>query len=430
MEYLEELSPDDQRRALSRLSQPQQATVVEHLTTEAAADLLKHLPEAQAVHILEDVEPAFAADILEELPDEIGADLLQEMDPEDSETVLAEVDDIEEVEHLRELSAYPWDSAGGLMTESFAAFAESSRVGEVLEELSENAERYSDMDVQYVYIVDDAGALSGVLPLRELVLTPRQRPVKDIMIANPLSVPVELDIDNLFKTFEAKNYIGLPVVDSQGIIVGVVPREAVREARAEQQTEDFRSISGIIGGEELRSMPMLSRVLRRLSWLAPNIVLNLIAASIIAMYLDTIEAVTALAIFLPIVSDMSGCSGNQSVAVSMRELTLGVLRPSEFMRVVWKEGILGMINGAVLGTLLGTIAGVWHGNFWLGFVIAIALALNTILSVLLGGLIPPLLKRFKVDPALASGPILTTCTDMCGFFLILNLAGLLLSKLV
>jgi magnesium transporter len=147
------------------------------------------------------------------------------------------------------------------------------------------------------------------------------------------------------------------------------------------------------------------------------------------MYQDTLQAVIALAVFLPIISDMSGCSGNQAVAVSIRELTLGVIRPTEFLRIVWKEGMLGMINGAVLGLLLGTIAFVWKGNLYLGLVVGGALLLNTILSVLLGGMVPLLLKRFKVDPALASGPILTTCTDMCGFFLVLSLASTLLSKL-
>jgi len=174
---------------------------------------------------------------------------------------------------------------------------------------------------------------------------------------------------------------------------------------------------------------MLARCGRRLAWLGPNIVLNLIAASVIAMYEDTLQAVIALAVFLPIVSDMSGCSGNQAVAVSIRELTLGLIRPTEFMRIVWKEGFLGMFNGFVLGCLLGTIAAIWQDNVYLGLVVGGALFLNTMLSVLLGGCVPLFLKRLKVDPALASGPILTTCTDMCGFFLVLNLASLMLDKL-
>ncbi len=174
---------------------------------------------------------------------------------------------------------------------------------------------------------------------------------------------------------------------------------------------------------------MMARCGRRLAWLGPNIVLNVIAASVIARYESTLESVIALAVFLPIVSDMSGCSGNQAVAVSIRELTLGLIRPNEYLRIVWKEGLLGAFNGLVLGIVLGTLAGLWKSNLWLGLVIGGALSLNTVLSVLLGGCVPLLLKRLKVDPALASGPILTTCTDMCGFFLVLSLASGLIEKL-
>jgi magnesium transporter len=316
------------------------------------------------------------------------------------------------------------------MGESYAAFPEGATIGDILTELGADADRYGDMDVQYVYVVNGEGHLRGVIRLRDLVLTARTRPVAEIMIANPVSVRVGDDFDKLRAIFEERDYIGLPVLEDSGILVGVVTRQAVREATSDHQTEDYLHASGILGGEELRSMPMLARCRRRLAWLGPNILLNLVAASVIARYESTLEAVIALAVFLPIVSDMSGCSGNQAVAVSIRELTLGLIKPHEYLRIVWKEGILGLINGIVLGTILGAIAALWKANIWLGLVIGGSLALNTVLSALLGGCVPLLLKRLKVDPALASGPILTTCTDMCGFFLVLNLASAMLSRLV
>lgn len=428
-EFLEELSPEDQRLAMAHLPGKSQITLVENLSPAIAAELLERLPEAHAVEILEDLSPEAAADIVEELPEGIGADLLREMHTEETEAVLAELDDADEADHLRERSGYEWDTAGGLMTESFAAFSEDSTVGDVLHELGEHAELYGDMDVQYVYVTDGGGILRGVLRLRDLVLTRRARPVVEVMIVDPLSVSVSDDFDSLRKVFDDKNYIGLPVIEASGLLVGVITQQAVREATADHQTEDYLHASGIVGGEELRSMPMFQRCRRRLAWLAPNIVLNIVAASVIAMYEDTLQSVIALAVFLPIVSDMSGCSGNQAVAVSIRELTLGLIRPTEFVRIVWKEGVLGICNGMILGVLLGTIAALWKDNVYLGLVVGGALALNTLLSVLLGGCVPLLLKKFKVDPALASGPILTTATDMCGFFLVLNLASAVLAKL-
>jgi magnesium transporter len=161
-----------------------------------------------------------------------------------------------------------------------------------------------------------------------------------------------------------------------------------------------------------------------------NIGLNVIAASVIAFYQDTLSQVIALAVFLPIISDMSGCSGGQAVAVSMRELTLGLVRPNEIYRVWLKEVLVGLINGTALGLLISGVAWGWKGNPYLGLVVGAAMALNTVVAVSLGGTLPLLLKRMRMDPAVASGPILTTVTDMCGFFLILSFAAALLPYLL
>ena len=142
------------------------------------------------------------------------------------------------------------------------------------------------------------------------------------------------------------------------------------------------------------------------------------------------SAVIALAVFLPIVSDMSGCSGNQAAAVSMRELTLGAAQPGDVVRVWGKEVVVGLINGLALGLLLGFAAWVWKGNIALSCVVGLALAINTVLAVSIGGTVPLILRRLNIDPAVASGPLLTTMTDMCGFFLVLSLASLVLPRLV
>ena len=152
--------------------------------------------------------------------------------------------------------------------------------------------------------------------------------------------------------------------------------------------------------------------------------------AVIAVFQDTLSAVIALAVFLPIISDMSGCSGNQAVAVSIRELTLGLVKPYEFLRVLAKEAPVGLMNGLALGAILAGVAFLWQGNVYLGAVVGAAMMLNTLVAVVLGGLIPLALKAAKQDPALASGPILTTVTDMCGFFLVLSFASAILPRLV
>ena len=221
----------------------------------------------------------------------------------------------------------------------------------------------------------------------------------------------------------------MPVVEADGVLVGVVSRSAVDFAALERAEAESLKRQGVVV-DELRSMPLLLRSRRRLAWLSANIVLNIVAASVISAYEDVIAAVIAIAIFLPMVSDMSGCSGNQAVAVSMRELSLGLVRPIDALRVWYKEVSVGLINGAILGLLIGIVAWVWKGNPYLGIVIGLALGLNTIIAVSIGGVVPLLLKRFGQDPAAASGPLLTTVTDVAGFFLVLSLAALFMPLLV
>jgi len=229
--------------------------------------------------------------------------------------------------------------------------------------------------------------------------------------------------------FDENNLSAIPVVDADERMLGVVRRRAVYDAVAEQAEADHLKSQGIVGGEELRSMPTSLRSRRRLSWLSVNILLNVIAASVIAQFQDVLSAVIILAVFLPIISDMSGCSGNQAVAVSMRELSLGIIKRADLYYVWRKEAIVGLINGATLGVLIATVAWVWQGNGWLGLVVGSALAINTLVAVSIGGTVPVVLKSLKVDPAVASGPILTTITDMCGFFLLLGTASLMLPLL-
>jgi len=280
---------------------------------------------------------------------------------------------------------------------------------------------------QHPYILDEAGRLVGVVSLRDLLRNKSTMKLGDIM-HSPISVQPQCSQDDLIILFDEHPFLGIPVVDEAGLLLGVVSRLEVSEAELERA--ELESLSRQQVGDELRSMSTLLRSRRRLAWLSSNIVLNIIAASVIAAYEDTLAALIAIAVFLPMVSDMSGCSGNQAVGVSMRELALGLTRPVDLFHVLKKEISVGVINGIVLGLLIGIVVYMWKGNFYLGVVIGLALAINTILAVSLGGTIPLLLKRMGVDPAVASGPLLTTVTDMAGFFLVLSLATLFMPQLL
>lgn len=426
---LEELDASERVLVVSRLEVADRAALLGLLPVDEASALLQHLPFPQVVESIERLEPAQAAAIVHALPSDWRADLIGELDQAGAHAILERLD-TEEAAAVRRLAEYDDDVAGGLMITEYLRYPVGATVAEVIEDLGLRAEEYKDYDIQYAYVVDDDGRLVGVLRMRDLLLSPRSVPVREVMIETPRAVRDEDALDEVRSFFEEHRFFGAPVVDASGRLVGVVQRTHVEAAVAEDQEGVYRKAQGIVGGEELRTMPLLTRSRRRLSWLSVNIVLNIIAASVIALHQDTLEAVIALAVFLPIISDMSGCSGNQAVAVSMRELTLGVIRPTEVLRTVFAEASLGLINGFVLGLLIGLVAFFWKSNAWLGLVVGGALMLNTIVAVCIGGSVPLVLKRMKVDPALAAGPILTTVTDMCGFFIVLTFASLMLERLV
>lgn len=437
-EYFAELPAGEVPRLVGRLPQEHQTGCVKLLSPQVAAAVVEALPELQAAQILASLPTDSAALIFENLNSDEQADLIDQLDEEQSEAILEELPE-QEAASIRFLAAFDRESAGGLMNTEYLAYRDSLLVDEVLADLRRFADAYSTYNVQYIYIVsaaeneaesdhkgDSEGRLVGVLPLRDLVLAPRGQRVADIMIRDPLKVVHGVTLEELQHTFDSRPLFGLPVVDDDGRLLGVVRRSDVEQAGEERAGRTFLKFAGILGGEELRSLPLKTRCVRRLSWLSINIFLNIIAASVISVYEETLSAVIALAVFLPMVSDMSGCSGNQAVAVSTRELVLGVIRPRDFVYVFRKEATLGLVNGIMLGMLIAVVAWIWKGNSALGLVVGAALATNTMVAVCLGALIPLVLKGLKFDPALASGPILTTCTDMCGFFLVLSFAQVMM----
>ncbi len=420
-EMLENLETDEIIHAFSHLEKRDRIALLDLISAEDGARLMEFIPQSQAVQAIEDAEVETAASILNELYSDDQVDIIGELDKADAEAILEEMIP-EEADNIRRLIEYDPDTAGGIMVTEYLAFEASETVGEITKMLRENADQYEGYHVQYIYVIEE-GKFLGVLQMRDVLLSRSNTKLQSIVIKDALAVLDTDSLDSLIAFFDRYDFYGVPVVSESKELLGLVLRKDVREAESDKSNYELLETQGIVGGEELRTMPVLLRSKRRLSWLSVNILLNIAAASIIALYQDTLQEVIALAIFLPVISDMSGCSGNQAVAVSLRELSLGVVKPYELMRVLMQEVKVGLINGVVLGALIGLAAYFYVGNAYLGLVVGGALAINTVVAVSIGGTIPLFLKRMKVDPALASGPILTTVTDMLGFFLALTFAG-------
>ncbi len=424
--YVESIGPSEAFRALLRLEPEARERVLTTLSPEDAADLIEEIPEEHAADLIEELEVKDAASIVSEMESDEQVDVLANLSPEDAEAILARMTP-EEARHARTMLPYPRDVAGGLMVTEYLSYPDTATVRDVIEDLNRRTEE-GLAEGLHAYVVSGAGRFVGALDLRGLVLARRETQLAQLL-RPAAQVQAEATLDELEAFFDREDAAAVPVVDARQALLGVVRREDVAEEVAARAENDHRKMLGIVGGDEIRSLPVAVRSRRRLQWLSVNIVLNIIAASVIAAYEETLAAAILLAVFLPMVSDMSGCSGNQAVAVSIRELSLGITKPFEVLRVWVQEVKVGLINGVVLGTLLAAVATLWKGNPWLGLVIGGALAVNTVVAVSLGGTIPLALKRMKFDPAVASGPVLTTLTDICGFALVLSFATAILPRL-
>lgn len=423
---VEAISSQEALRQISLMDSDERDAFISMLEPETAAELIEEAPAELAASLIQDLDSSVAAKIMEELQTDTQADMVQEMEWEDSEAILDAMEP-ESADSVRRLSQYDPDTAGGLMELEVFSFPVGATVGAIIKRMTSEDEEFERHRGQHPYIVDEFGKLIGVVSLRDTLRSKRATPLADIM-NSPISVLPETGQNELAILFDENPFLGIPVVDNQGLLLGVVSRIELAEAELERAEQESLSRQQI--GDELRSMPTLLRSRRRLAWLSSNIVLNIIAASVISAYEETLAAVISIAIFLPMVSDMSGCSGNQAVGVSMRELSLGLTRPIDLFHVLRKEFSVGIINGIALGVLIGMVAWVWKDNAYLGLVIGLALSINTIVAVSFGGTVPLLLKHFGIDPAVAAGPLLTTVTDMVGFFLVLSLATLFMPQLL
>jgi magnesium transporter len=425
--FLHLLAPEDTAYTIYALDAERTTRMLSLLATvdpDLAADLMEHFPDAHAADLIEELPPEDAAAIVDEMDSDEQTDVLSELDEEDAAAILEHMDPEEAID-ARERLEYEPDTAGGLMITEFLSYEQDSDVDDVITDLRAHADEYGDYEIRYLYVTDANEKFVGVVTMRTLVMSPHGKLLTDLMVGNARTVEVNTPLTELEDLFDRVDYSAVPVVDAAGVLCGVVLRAAVQEALSERSTNDFLKFGGIIGGQELRSMPLNTRWVRRLAFLAPNILLSSAAVSIIGFYQGTIERLTVLAVFLPLVANLSGAAGNQSVAVSIRELALGLVLPRDVGRVIRQEVWVGLINGLAIGAVLAIIVRLFaHESLALAGVVGSSYILNSVLAVCLGGSLPLVLRRVGVDPAMMSSPILTTLTDMGSFLLTLTFAAL------
>ncbi|MGE0552401.1 MAG: magnesium transporter [Gemmatimonadales bacterium] len=425
VERAAELEPADLADVLAEADYDERVEIVKLLPPELSAQALSELPEDEhPSETLAALAPAEAAEIVDVLPDDDAADLLGELAEDAQRRILAELEDPEQREDVTELLQYDPESAGGLMTANVMTVPESETVGGALDIIRRSAEELEDFTETYV--VDATGRLTGVLSFRDLVVNPPATPVAGVMEDPDVTVRPEVDQEDVARLMARYNVSAIPVVDEGGALVGLITFDDVTDVVEAETTEDLLRFSGVSADEEL-SADWHSAVKSRLRWLLVNLATAAAGASMVALFQRNIDRILALAIWMPIVGGLGGNTGTQALAVTIRRLSLGLISPKEFREVVGKEMLVGLINGLAIGALAGLaatgFAALTDGPPMLGMVVFLALALNLLVAGTMGAFVPLLLERLGIDPAVASSVFVTAFTDMCGFALLLGLAG-------
>ena len=333
----------------------------------------------------------------------------------------------EDARKVRQLLSYDPDTAAGIMATEFVALKENMTVEETLKYLQKYGEE--NENIYDLYVVDNFDKLKGVISLKELVTKNFNTRISDVIHTKIEGIPYNTDQEEVGHRFEKYGYLTMPVVDNSNRLLGVVTFDDVMQILRDETTEDIHRLGGVDEGEKVDGS-LKDSVKSRLPWLIVNLVTAILAAAVVGMFEGTIQAVVSLATFMPIVTGMGGNAGTQTLTIIVRGLALGELNFKNMKKVFFKEIGVGVVTGVVIGFIIGVLGYIWEGNFMFGIIISVAMLLNMIVATITGYLVPVVLKKFKVDPALASSIFVTTFTDVLGFFFFLGLATLLIQYLM
>lgn len=410
------LDPEEQESILSLLPPEESSEVLlflRDIDEGAAIRLAEELGTDKLSEIVSIMEPDDAADVLADLPKADAAEVLDLMEDEESKDV-------------QELLKYPEDTAGGIMTLEFIAVSEDSTVDEALIYIRENPLKRT---FNNVYVTNKDGNFLGSVPVGRLITEVPERRLGDMASRDIISVTPDIDKEEVATLVTQYDMVSLPVVDKQGKLVGVITADDVMDAITDEATEDIYKLAGT-SDDELISDSAIKVALIRFPWIFVALAGSVISALMVRFFSATIYQAIAIASFMPVITAMGGHSGFQSSAATVRGISIGYISISHSALTIFRELQTALIMGITCGVIMAGVASVWMGkNLFLGLVVGISVFFAMSISATLGVLFPIIFKRLKIDPAIASGPLITMINDIIGLVLYLSIATIMLKKI-
>jgi len=413
--HLLESSPPREREILWQLlSQEQETEVLQYLGEEVRVELLRDLPTEELVELIEDLDTDDLADLLQELPEQVTSRVLAGLDAQNRE-------------RLEQVMNYPEDTAGGLMNTDVITVRPEITFSVVQRYLRRLGDIPKTTD--NLLVVNRKNQFVGVLPLTRVLISDPGTSVREAMITDVEAIPATQDAHEVAKLFERLDLVTAPVVDENGMLVGRITIDDVVDVIMEEAEHSLMGMAGLDEDEDTFGS-VWHTVRRRALWLGINLLTALAASAVISLFEDTLEKVVALAVLMPIVASMGGIAGSQTLTLVIRAMALGQVQAGNTRYLLTKELAVGAFNGLLWALVIGATAALWFDDPSLGVIIGCAMILNLVVAAGAGALIPMVMKRMGIDPALAGSVVLTTVTDIVGFMAFLGLATLLYANLV
>jgi magnesium transporter len=425
------LQPADIAELLEELETPEQHWLIYFLDIDTAALVINELDSVLGGELLAGLNEERVLRILEEMPSDDAADLLGELSDGEQKRYL-ELLESQDQQDVRELMQYPEDTAGGLMTFEYVAIREDITAAKAIDVLRETAPDAET--VYYVYVINIENQLVGVISLRELIIASPESLISDIMRRNVVSVPIDMDQEEVARIVSKYDFLAVPVVDHEKSLQGIITFDDVIDVIHEEASEDIYRMAGAPGEEEEEEEGFFLRIKAslkaRLPWLFVTMFGGLFSGKILSQFSGEISAVVALAFFIPLLTGMGGNVGTQSSTVTVRGIATGQIGNEDILRVILREALTGLAIGAILGIIVGGIASWWQNKPMLGMVVGLAMLGNMFTAATMGTLVPLFFRRIGIDPAVASAPFISTAIDITGLVIYSVLATLLIAYLI
>ncbi|MEO0410650.1 MAG: magnesium transporter [Pseudomonadota bacterium] len=419
---VEPLHEADVADIIEQLSPPERSQFVTLLADEFTPEVLSELRYSVRSDLLDAIPNAQIAEALEQLETDDSVDILQDLNESDQREVLDAFDNSAERRAIEEALTYPEDSAGRLMQRQHIAVPEYWSIGRTIDYLRDNQALTSEF--WEIFVVDPRYRPVGTLALSHILRSARDVSVSDIMLTEQTFIPVDMDQEEVAYRFQQYHLISAAVTDPRGRLVGMITVDDVVGVINEEAEEDILALAGVSESDVNTSIVQTTKT--RFIWLFVNLITAVLASLVIALFEDEIGQLVALAVLMPIVASMGGNAGTQTLTVTVRSLATRDLSGANLWRVLNREVVVSFINGVLLAIILGVVSSLWFENLELGAVIAFSMIINLVAAGLAGMLVPVVLDRLKIDPAVASSVFVTTVTDIVGFFVFLGLAAYIL----